>query len=98
MMKSRNFRRCSTRRSARSAHWSLTANELKVRMNRGRTSLKRGPSPAIPVSAALLLSGCFFDQLQRSEESDIQRVDRKQATLQTEQYRSDTLKQQEEQL
>jgi predicted nuclease with TOPRIM domain len=67
-------------------------------MNRGRAPLKRGPSPAIPVSAALLLSGCFFDQLQRSEESDIQRVEQKQATLHTEQYRSDTLKQQEEQL
>jgi septal ring factor EnvC (AmiA/AmiB activator) len=67
-------------------------------MNRGRSPLRRGPSPAIPVSAALLLSGCFFEQLQRSEESDIQRVEQKQATLQTEQHRSATLRQQEEQL
>ena len=50
------------------------------------------------MSTVLLLSGCFFDQLQRSEENDIQRVEQKQATLQTEQYRSATLKQQEEQL
>jgi predicted nucleic acid-binding Zn-ribbon protein len=67
-------------------------------MNRGIAPLKRGPWPAIPVGAVLLLTGCFFDQLQRSEENDIQRVEQKQATLQTEQYRSVALKQQEEQL
>jgi uncharacterized phage infection (PIP) family protein YhgE len=67
-------------------------------MNRDIAPLTRGPWPAIPVSAVLLLSGCFFDQLQRSEENDIQRVEQKQATLQTEPYRSATLKQQQEQL
>jgi septal ring factor EnvC (AmiA/AmiB activator) len=67
-------------------------------MYRGIAPLIRGPWPAISVSAMLLLSGCFFDQLQRSEENDIQRVEQKQATLQTEQSRSGTLKQQEEQL
>jgi septal ring factor EnvC (AmiA/AmiB activator) len=66
-------------------------------MYRGIAPLMRGPWSAISVSA-LLLSGCFFDQLQRSEENDIQRVEQKQATLQTEQSRSATLKQQEEQL
>jgi predicted nucleic acid-binding Zn-ribbon protein len=46
----------------------------------------------------LLLSGCFFDQLQRAQESDIQRVEQKQATVQTAKYRSATLEQEEEQL
>lgn len=45
-----------------------------------------------------MLSGCFFDQLQRSEENDIQRVEQKQAALQAEQGKSATLKQQEEEL
>ncbi len=61
-------------------------------------SLERAPWPAIPVSMVLMLSGCFFDQLQRSEEKDIQRVEQKQATLQAERDRSATLKQHEERL
>lgn len=46
----------------------------------------------------MLLAGCFFDHVQRSEESDIQRVEQKQAVLQTEQERSARLRRQEEQL
>jgi hypothetical protein len=46
----------------------------------------------------LVLEGCFFDRVQRSEEDDIQRVEQKQATLQTEQYRAAVLDQKEEQL
>jgi flagellar biosynthesis/type III secretory pathway chaperone len=47
---------------------------------------------------AVLLGGCFFDHVQRSEESDIQRVEQKQAILQAEQQKSTRLRQQEEQL
>jgi hypothetical protein len=43
----------------------------------------------------MLVGGCFFDQVQRSEESDIQRVQDKQATVQREQERSTGLEQQE---
>jgi flagellar biosynthesis/type III secretory pathway chaperone len=50
------------------------------------------------VSAVLLLNGCLFNQLQQSEESDIQRVEQKQAMLQTEQTRSATLKRQQDEL
>lgn len=46
----------------------------------------------------LVLEGCFFDRVQRSEEDDIQRVEQKQATLQTEQYRAAVLDQKEDQL
>lgn len=46
----------------------------------------------------LVLEGCFFDRVQRSEEDDIQRVEQKQATLQTEQYRAAVLDQKENQL
>jgi predicted nucleic acid-binding Zn-ribbon protein len=60
--------------------------------------LKPGPWPPIALGAMLLLSGCFFDQLQRAEESDIQRVEQKQASAQTAKYRSATLEQEEEQL
>ncbi len=67
-------------------------------MNRCRVLLKRGPWPPIPLGAVLLLSGCYFDQLQRSEESDIQRVEQKQATVQTAKSRSETLEQEEKQL
>src|ERR1700733_11046514 len=59
---------------------------------------KRSMWGVILLSAVLLVSGCFFDQLQRSEESDIQRVEQKQGTLETEQNQSQSLKQQEEQL
>lgn len=48
------------------------------------------------MSVALLLGGCVFDQLQRSNENDIQRVEQKQATLQAEQDRSAVLTRQEE--
>ena len=48
------------------------------------------------MSVALMLGGCVFDQLQRSNENDIQRVEQKQATLQAEQDRSARLKYQEE--
>lgn len=52
----------------------------------------------VATSAVLLLSGCFFDQLQRSEEQDIQRVQQKQATLEAEKSKSVTLTQQAQQL
>lgn len=48
------------------------------------------------MSVALLLGGCVFDQLQRSNENDIQRVEQKQATLQAEQDRSAVLSRQED--
>lgn len=48
--------------------------------------------------AMLMLCGCFFDQLQRSDESDIRRVEQKQATLQAEKQRLAALKRQEEEL
>jgi len=51
-----------------------------------------------PASVALIVSGCFFDELQRSEENDIQRVEQKQAALRAEQDRAAALKQQEGQL
>ncbi|HEV7612247.1 MAG TPA: hypothetical protein VGO37_10255 [Steroidobacteraceae bacterium] len=66
-------------------------------MNDGIAPIMRVPLPSIPL-LILLLSGCFFDQLQRSEEGDILRVEQKQATLQAEQDRAATLKQQEEHL
>ena len=66
-------------------------------MNRAKAPLRRVPWPAVLLGPALM-SGCFFDQLQRSEENDIQRVEQKRATLQTEQDRSATLKRQEAQL
>lgn len=46
----------------------------------------------------MMLSGCFFDQLQQSQENDIRRVEQKQATLQAEQARSAKLSAQEEEL
>jgi chromosome segregation ATPase len=48
------------------------------------------------MSVALMLGGCVFDQLQRSNENDIQRVEQKQAALQAEQDRSTRLEHQEE--
>jgi ABC-type uncharacterized transport system auxiliary subunit len=66
-------------------------------MNDGIAPLMRAPWHSIPM-LILTLSGCFFDQLQRSEENDIQRVEQKQATLHAEQARAATLQQQEEQL
>jgi predicted nuclease with TOPRIM domain len=48
--------------------------------------------------SAVLASGCYFDQVQKSEESDIQRVEQKQAMLRAEQERAAKLKQQEDQL
>lgn len=48
------------------------------------------------LSAALLLGGCVFDQLQRSNEKDIERVEQKQAALHAEQDRSAVLTRQEE--
>ena len=50
----------------------------------------------VPLSVALLLGGCVFDQLQRSNEDDIQRVEQKQVTLQAEQDRSAVLTRQED--
>ena len=61
--------------------------------------LNRAFRSAVPVAVMfMLISGCFFDELQRSEESDIHRVQQKQATLQAEQTRSAALNDQEEQL
>jgi hypothetical protein len=59
---------------------------------------KRSRFPLAHLGAALLLSGCVFDQLQRSEENDIKRVEQKQASLQTEQDRATALQQQEDRL
>lgn len=50
------------------------------------------------ISAVTVLGGCFFDQLQRSDQADIQRVEQKRATLQSEQARSATLNQKEGEL
>jgi chromosome segregation ATPase len=62
----------------------------------GKVSCPRWP--LLLTSVALMLGGCVFDQLQQSNEKDIQRVEQKQATLQAEQDRSGQLKQQEERL
>lgn len=67
-------------------------------MRSKHATFNRGPGAAIVASAVTLLSGCFFDQLQKSQEADIQRVEHKQATLQSEQARSVTLNQQEGEL
>lgn len=67
-------------------------------MRGGTVSAKPGLWPVIAAASATLLAGCFFDQVQRSEESDILRVEQKQAVLQAEQKRSARLGQQEEQL
>ena len=40
------------------------------------------------MSVALLLTGCFFDRSERSDENDIARVEQKQATLADEQDRA----------
>lgn len=63
-----------------------------------RATFKRRHWPAIALTTVFPLSGCFFDQVQRSEEDDIQRVEHKQATLQTAQDKAATLREQEEQL
>lgn len=52
----------------------------------------------ISAAITLMLSGCFFDRLQQSQESDIRRVEQKQATVQAEQARSTKLSLQEEEL
>jgi hypothetical protein len=65
-------------------------------MNLNKRNLKRSRGPLVHLSAGLLLSGCVFDQLQRSEENDIERVEQKQASLQTEQDKSAALQQQED--
>ncbi len=68
-------------------------------MHRGTLPVKPGLWPAaIATGCAVLLAGCFFDQVQRSEESDIQRVEQKQGVLRAEQERSARLGQQEQQL
>lgn len=66
-----------------------------------RASITRacGKHALWPAAAcAMLLGGCFFDQVQRSEESDIERVEHKQAALQSEQQRAAELKHQEDEL
>lgn len=50
----------------------------------------------VAMAASLLLGGCVFDQLQRSNENDIHRVEQKQAALQAEQDRSARLARQED--
>lgn len=50
------------------------------------------------MSFVLLLSGCFFDRLERSDENDISRVEQKQATLADQQDRAANLRRQEDQL
>ncbi len=67
-------------------------------MIRPPATFERRYWPAVPLTMVFLLGGCFFDQVQRSEEEDIQRVEHKQATLQTAQDKAATLREQEEQL
>ncbi len=65
----------------------------------GNTALDRCLlKPALVGTTLLMLSGCFFDQVQRSEETDIRRVEQKQVALQAEQHKSTALIQQEDQL
>jgi chromosome segregation ATPase len=59
---------------------------------------KEGGARMVLISTALMIGGCVFDQLQRSNENDIHRVEQKQATLQTEEDRSARLKRQEDEL
>ncbi|HEY0747800.1 MAG TPA: hypothetical protein VGD63_13960 [Steroidobacteraceae bacterium] len=59
---------------------------------------KEGGAGIVLIGTALLLGGCVFDQLQRSNENDIHRVEQKQADLQAEQDRSARLKRQEDEL
>ena len=56
-----------------------------------------GFGPSV-VASLLLTSGCYFQQVQHAEESDIQRIEQKQAVLQAQQQASTKLEQQEEQL
>ena len=60
--------------------------------------VETGSGSIVAVAAAFLLSGCIFDRLQNSDRNDIQRVEQKEATLQTEQARSATLGQRQEEL
>lgn len=66
-------------------------------MKHGVTSRMLSFCPLLLAGSAML-NGCFFDRLQQSEESDIQRVQQKQSLLQSEQSGSATLKQQEDML
>jgi hypothetical protein len=59
---------------------------------------KEGGARIVLISTALMIGGCVFDQLQRSNENDIHRVEQKQATLQAEEDRSARLKRQEDEL
>lgn len=63
---------------------------------RGRCRAALAMTGAIAVM--LPAAGCYFDQLQRSQESDIQRVEQKRAALETEQQQSAALQQQTDQL
>jgi septal ring factor EnvC (AmiA/AmiB activator) len=65
---------------------------------RSAVPVTRSLCSALALGSAVLLGGCFFDQVQRSEENDIERVQQKQALLQSEQQRSTRLQQQKEQL
>lgn len=64
----------------------------------GRWSGLRGHRLALTAGSVVLLGGCFFDQVQRSEEGDIQRVEQKQSLLHSEQEKSAQLERQREQL
>src|SRR5579863_3926709 len=85
------------KRSAKPAPWSLNAIESDD-MNREKVPTKWGIYRAGPVCIMGLLTGCFFDQVQKSEEGDIQRVEQKQATLQAQRERAAILPRQEQQL
>lgn len=67
-------------------------------MPRGAVPVVQPLCLAVAGGLAALLGGCLFDQVQHSEESDIQRVEQKQALLQSEQEKSARLKRQKEQL
>lgn len=67
-------------------------------MNLEKSASERGLFRVGSVSVVVLLGGCLFDQVQKSEEGDIQRVEQKQAALKVQQDRAASLQQQEQQL
>ena len=60
--------------------------------------VRRGALSATTAAMTMFVAGCFFDQLQQSQENDIHRVEQKQVSLQAEQTKSGKLRQEEEQL
>jgi hypothetical protein len=85
------------KRSAKPAHWSPNVNASDD-MNLDKRPSKSGLYQVGSLGIMVLLGGCFFDQVQKSEEGDIQRVEQKQATLKTQQERAATLQRNEQRL